>query len=438
MTPTTNPTQIERYDRAPIGLPDRAVTISHSTLIQAHCPRRYLLRRIEGLRPKRIRLAPTYGSLWHRVKEHVHRAWLQDRAPTEQEMIGAEWEAEQTLLGFVDKDQMTEEDADGLMLRLRGNLEAWLRMNRGGAPPESYRLVAYEIGLAMPIRTRSGRVYAPEVPVVRDGDVWRLARPGERSRAYVVRWPWYFVGRLDQLMAHRSSGVLWVSDDKTSASPGDMLTRLSNDPQVPGYLSLVRHASREGLLPWVPQGAEVKGFWHRITHSGKLSRPTVLKGRKKDAPSPGLSVARNRRIPSWWYRKALVEHGFDPGEDKYRDHLAYLRSHVDANLERIDWQSYGDDDLDRYDRELYAGAARLAQMHRDAVRASTVEDLDKTHPRVAVCQSSKFGCDYVGPCMNDGAEVRHDYEVRAAQTWAVDPLNPALPPGITPDTWRRP
>lgn len=415
---------IDRYPAKIPGLPEKAITISNSTRKVAQCPRRFLLEEIEGLRSPQRRKAPTYGTLYHSVKEEVYRAWMRDEAPAWEDVQRALDQAAWVLGSEVGEENISRDDADEVFRRLDSGIRAWWRLTDGGRPPENYRVLGYEIALAMPIRSPSGHAYAPQMYAVPEGDGWRLARPAEHDRAIEVRWPWYLIGRLDLLMQDRRTGALLVKDDKTSSQPASRIASLSRDPQVPSYLSLVRHASREGLLSYVPVGTPVIGFWHAVSHSGGYSAPRVNKNGR-------LSHAKNQRCTSWDMLAAIEEHGHDPSEAPWTGLLDHLRCSVDAEVEQTSWQRYGEDDLDRHEREVYADAVKISAAWRAAVRAPTIEALDVSHPRVPVCMSPGAYCPVMGPCARDGEQVRTDYEVRPSQTWTADLIDPRPETGTT-------
>lgn len=419
-----------RYEKAPPGLPPRCIVISNSERRKAICPRQYLLSTIEALRPRVTTAALEYGSLWHGMKERgVYPAWMEDRSPRPDEIEGAIKWAEQSVLATMNENRLDPEECFEVISKLRGNLEAWLRMNGAGAPPVTLRMIGFEIPLAMPILTPSGSVYAPEVYVVDStdedgGPMVRLARSGEMKRARKVRLPWYFQGRLDNLFLRVGPNpALYVADDKTSKDPQGLVSRLTNDPQIPSYLALVRYNVAQGNLRHlgIEPGTPVLGFWHRVTSSNGFSEPKVLAKVAKTGDKAGmsLSVDKRQRIPSWKFEQAIADVGDDPA--LYADFVAHLRQNVDASIERSDFTDYGNDEIDRFERELHGDAARIAMMWRDAVRARTLDDIDRTHPRRPVCTIPGARCDWMGPCMRDGEQVRLGYDVKPAIRWAPIP-----------------
>lgn len=418
----------DRYRDPVPGLPDRAIVLTNSERKLMACSRKYLLAVIEGLRPKRASMALGYGAYWHLLKESVHRAWLQDRKPTDPELEAAFSAIRLAERETVERGGREVEESADLLAALAKNLDVWLMVTGGGAPPSEYRLIAYEIPLAMPVRSASGQIYRPRTLICRDGADLRLARPGERNDVSTVRWPVYFLGRLDMVLVHRTTGVVWVADDKTSANPKDTARRLHADPQVPSYLALLRYAISRGDLQHlgVQPGTPVAGFWHRVTSSQEYSAPRILK-------NGSLSQDKRQRIPSWEYMAAIGQNGLEFSE--YADFVQHLRENVDEGIERHEFVNYSAADLDRFEREIFGDAIRSHTLWRTAAEAESQEALDVTHLRTPICQLPGGHCDYLGPCTHDGEISRSTFDVRAGQRWSSgETRRPAEPePVAEPD-----
>lgn len=180
--------QARRYEDAPPGLPPRCVVLSTSERKLLACPRRYFLAAIEALRSRRARVPVAYGVQWHRAKEPVYRAWLEDRPARRAELEESVALVRDALVAAMNRGELAPEEVVDVADRLQDNLDAWLHVT-GGQPPRDYRLVGYELPLAMPVLGPGGRPYAPEMLVVEEGGGYRLARPGEAESAITVRWP---------------------------------------------------------------------------------------------------------------------------------------------------------------------------------------------------------------------------------------------------------
>ena len=232
-----------------------------------------------------------------------------------------------------------------------------------------------------------------------------------------------------------------VGERKTSASPSFLLDGLAIDPQTDGYVWVLERAVRDGLIPGVDPGVDVRGYLYDVTYSSKHSKPTVLspkpvkmldddekpikKGRsyvyledehgEKVLRSPGLSRSTNKMIPSCVYRDECIKHGFDPSD--YLKEIKELESRVDSKLYLRDFGTAGAEVRERYAEEAYATAARLARMHYDAASARDLTDLNVSFPRVPICRLPGGYCSYRGPCLQDGEEIRQNYEIGATQIW---------------------
>lgn len=416
----------DRYHGAVLGLPGRSVVISNSERNLLACQRKYLLSQIEGLRPKARSYPKSYGIAFHEFREVVNRAWIADRAPRPDEVAAIGEKVRRDLIEDQVAQRLDAETANDLYDSLTAGVEAWTWATGGGQPPQGYRLVATEVALAMPIRLLTGAPYAPDTRLTRIGTgLYRISIPGDtkaRGAAITARIPWYFLGKLDMLFVHRASGTVWVADDKTSAQPEALARKVYNDPQVLSYLALVRYAVRAGLLVGygIPKDAPIGGFWHRITSNAGYSQPKQLKTttlKNGTVKGGGLSVARNQRIPSYRFEAKIRELGLDRGD--YADFLSHLRTHVDPFIERNEFVGYANDEIDRFERELLGDAQRAHESWRKAWSAKHQEDLDVTHPRTRICQLPGGHCEYVGPCMRDGALARADYDVAPRATWTA-------------------
>lgn len=421
-----------RYEDAPPGLPDHAIVFSNTERRFLQCGRKYFLGVIEGLKTRTDGVPRSYGVAWHAAKEPIYQAWLEDRPAGQAEVRRALSDVRGRLARAASEGRLDPADAVDIADRLDDNLDVWMTLT-GGRPPTSYRLIAYELPLAMPVLGPTGRPYAPEMFLVPDeqrAGEWRLARAGDDpARAVAVRWPFYFIGRLDMVFQNRATGALRAGDDKTSAQPETYLSRVTNDPQVPSYLTLLRHAVRSGHLPGVGPGTPVEGFWHRVTASQGFAEAKQLKGTKNDPVQ--VSTAKNMRVPSWRYRAKLEELGLDPRDPDYAAHLVYLQSTVDQKIELHEHMDYSDAELDRLERELHGHAQQIAKFWRDAFRLRRASDADRTHPRNPVCQLPGGSCDLVGPCMRDGEFVRRSFDVKPWQTWGPRAPQAEKPPSAS-------
>jgi hypothetical protein len=460
---------VRRYDQPVRGLPARAIVVTNSERLSAACARRWWLSEVEGLRPRTTERPLRFGGAWAQLLEDVHRWWqVHDRPYPEGAEDRCGWcggigcmtcadaqdgapglgPVARTLRGWqrlqregaaLDDSWNPERDAEAL----RRTLDGWFRSLGHRGPPEEYRVVGVECAFAAPVKTPAGTAYSPQTYIVEEQPGrWRLARTGEarHPRAQVVRWPWYQLGKLDALYQHRETGDLVVWEGKTSADPGGYLQGLSIDPQVPGYTWLVwQH------LEAYPGATRVAGYLYDVSSSAYQADPPLLKAepvRVLDANgepvkakgrnvyqldangeqvlrSPGLSRATSAgTVPSWRYQAAIAAHGFDPTE--YRDHVARLQAEVDPRLYVREFGTVGSDAVHRYARELLGVASRLAQGRRDAAKAITDGDIAEAFPRTPVCRSGGGRCPYRGPCLEDGALARADYDVDVSITWSTD------------------
>lgn len=450
------------------GLPARAVTVSNSERTKFVCLRRGWFAYIERLKSGNTR-PRSFGNAWHSCVEDVHRYWMIHDSAYEGDGLECVWcgpdgctECEGSELGPVakyraellaaslgDSALYTTDEVDGEIARLSCALDGYLR-TYGREPYKSYKVIGVEVPLCRMITNpRSGRPYAPEMYYVREGRILRLAATGEVSgetplpdgaTTEVHRWPWYQVAKLDCIIQHRTTGVIYVDEWKSSASPKTLIEGLNVDPQTDGYVWVLEDAIERGLFGLVR--GEVRGYLYDVTSSTPHRSPALLapkpvkrlhpetgepwkvKGKwqylldddgAKIERTPGLSKATNKTIPSWRYEAAIAEHGFDPAE--YREVVAHYRATVNPKLYQREFGSCGPEPRARYAEEIYASARQLADLYRKAARARDMVDVNVAFPRVPVCRLPGGACSYRGPCMADGEEARNNYEKAETQVW---------------------
>jgi hypothetical protein len=454
--------EIPRYT-GPVGLPEdgHVIVISNSEREDMACPTRWWFRQVEALKTPDTE-AKRFGTLWHAVLEEMNRWWLETDSrwptsgaevcpfcarasrPVEDGMLplGRCPRCDGTGRGVLarirdelaevarasenrpDGARFTREDADEMVDRLGRTWEGWLHRH-GPDPYRSMRVVGVEVEIGRVIlNPRTGHPYCPETYLVRlrDGtmrlagtaEVSEPARLPEGAEVVMVRWPWYQVGRLDSVLAHRDTGALYVGEWKSSSDPRGLVADLSVDPQTSGYVWLLDQPEIRARFG----GGSVVGFLYDVTSSAYLADPEPLKGRPTKAePNPPLtfSQARNRTTPSWRYRATLAAAGVDPAP--YAEHLLYLASQVDPKLHVREPGSVGAESRERYADEVFAIASRIAAARRAVARASDLTDLSIAVPRVPICRLPGGGCAFRAPCLLDGDEVRRKFEIAPQLSW---------------------
>lgn len=449
---------IPRYENQQVhGLPvdGRCVTITNSERQTAHCDLRWFYQYAEGLKHPDRGTPLRYGDGWHDFMNDLYRWWRDtdedyppgslDRCawcrgagireagdgepckPCKATGLGPIRRVERTWLEEARRQQVSSLQLDEVaaeVQRLRAAAEGYL-VRYGTSPPTLTRVVAVEVSFARPIANRQGVPYTPDVPVVADEGGYRFARRGDdEKRIEWVRWPWYYLARLDALMADRESGALWALEHKSSSAPESLIDGLSVDPQTGGYVWLLEDLVRRGLVPGAKLTAKVAGYVLDVASSSTQHDPEPLvKG--------GYSRAKNKNTPSWRYRRTLSEAGEDVS--KYQDHLSFLREHVDPKFYRREFATLDEDARHRFGIEVRMVAARISQMRRDVVRPKDLDDVYERFPRTPVCRLPGGSCSFRGPCLRDGPEVRAAFETHPGPTW-----RPAQPGDDQPDLFRPP
>lgn len=464
--PRPNSVNADRYEGVPIlGLPadPRVVLVSTSERGALGCDRRWLYGYGLGMRGAPSD-AMTYGTAWHEVMEDVHRflmrlapspsagptaspppyedAYLEacglcflgvasdgsnggncpccgsdGSAPGDGPLLRIEsrWRAEAAAGKLAAGDEGEEEEPDESIEqrveRLRRAAQGWLRVNgRVGLP--GYDVVGVELAVACPVRSPgSTKPYNPEVPLAFVPGGWRFARPDDPSATVRrVRWPWYWIGRVDAVFRSRTDGSLLVGEWKSSRDPTGYVRGITVDPQTYGYGAMLDHV-RDHF-----GGGRVRGFLFDVASSVLQRDPdTLAKG--------GLSVAMNRTVPSWRFEAAVAARGEDPTSEKYADHICALREQKDPRLYVREPGGIGAIDLAAWHVETFAMAKRIAENRRNVADAIDVGSVALLFPRQPVCRQPGGFCSYRGPCSADGPDARRAFPVRVDPVW-TDPNLP--------------
>jgi hypothetical protein len=329
------------------------------------------------------------------------------------------------------QDQMAGrmEDAEGEAEILFNALIGY-RAVYGPGPFSDYKVVAVEQEVAAPIVGPDGKPFRSRLPMVEEASGYRLARPGETPTFWVVL-PWYQVGKLDVVLQHRVTGVLWVEDNKSSRSPDSYLKNVTVDPQTTGYCWMLQEAINQGLVPF---SGEIGGIMFDVASSSKQSRPERLADKElaKKAPErdhgfthqpPAYSKAKNRTTPSWLYLDTLRSAPRGPdGQsvdiDDYREHLLFLKEEVDQKLYVREPFAVSPSGVREYSLELWGIARQLAEKIR-GLPESTPEMLPATFPRTPLCRKPGGSCPFTGLCAGtaSASEAYNDFEQLAGLTW---------------------
>jgi hypothetical protein len=504
MLPTpTGPgvTVVPRYgtNRDVLGLPPFAVTITNSERSNAACDLRWLYGDGLGLKSSRVEIPLSFGAAAHDAMQDLWGWWAATDGEYRPEWFEAtcawcalnvdqkpgqpcphcqgttkgpvaraiaKWEADAArqadAWGAEDEDE--REDIPRRAERLRRMLDGYLR-TYGAFPPSQLRVVGVEVPIARQILGPTGKPYAPEVPLfLCDDGGYRFARPGDDpARVKVTKIPWYYVGVLDLILASRSMGTLFVGEHKFSKAPETLLQGLTNDTQLPGYCWALEGVADDLPLPpeivtAIEQNANGKrrvgGYVFMVNASGFQYDPPPLK-------AGGLSVAKNKTVPSWRFEAALekyldtatniggVKLYQDPASRaqaaaKYTDHIADLRTR-DARFYRREPGSVGPIEKARFAREISAIAKRHAQMRREAARISPSNPPEFAFPRTPVCRIAGGACSFRGPCASRTTDATSiaaggQFVVSDGQRWYPDgmihlplPATPAPTPTKHPE-----
>lgn len=434
------------------GLPadGKAIVVSNSSLATQECPQKWWLSQVVGLRPERETTAQSFGNAFHLFSEHFHTWAMQnDGVPYDERFLLGCWCGEAPScsgchgtgwgpIAFA-RERWTELAEQGAMdAEAVGPLvDKLYRAARGyiiryqGLPFQRAEVIAVEQSLAMPVLRSSGAVFRPAVDIVETDQGFALAsslvdvhgvqfaRKLKIGRVRRVRWPWYFIGKLDVILRDRESGLAIIPDVKTSVDTGKFDLRFKLDPQLPGYARLVHwHRERLGvsgvlftaydvvsssmqydpheLKPEVPKVDDLKAMAE--------ARGLSTKGLKKDDlvlalgidPRPKLSTAANRTVPSWLFQEAVDRLGLG---HEYDDHILDLETSTDRKLYRRLTDAISPTEMDRWMDELVGRCARVHDDYRIATMVAKGEvSLHSAFPRVPVCLSPGRSCPLEAAC----------------------------------------
>jgi hypothetical protein len=412
---------IPRYEERIIGLPDKSFVFTNSERQSAACPRRHFFGYSENLKPLSTASVLRLGTAWHSVMEAVYRYWMEHDSSVPESLLFDEVDkfssatAIAVFDGFLDESDWEKE-----VETLKRAVEGWI-VKRGLDPYKLFRVIGVETPLAAPIvNPTTGRPFRPQGYLVRTDDGLREARAGEAYGDDVVsvRWPYYQVGRLDAIIAHRKSGTVWAVDHKFSSAPEGYLRNALYDPQLPGYCWLLAHNIREGNIEGINQDQKVSGFMYEVASSQPQRDPKVLKSGK-------LSVAHNARVPSWRFKNYCLMHGVDP--DDYIEYIASREAHVDEGLYLTEWLTLQSDIYKQYMEEIYGVASKLAKLKREAAKLKESSSIYTTHPRVPICRLPGGSCKFKAPCFQDSKEIRDSYAIGDGVRWLDDVVDKDLP-----------
>lgn len=441
------------------GLPGEAVTITNTDRSKLPCKLKFWFSVIQHLRPIRTPGRLAYGNAWHLFLE-AKNTWLMERdsvipddfetkcswcrgAGCEHCLGSGEGPLQRVIRMWnedVRENRMLVDDRDRMIETLQRAIDGYFHVN-GRSPMPDWKVIAVEVKVAAPIRTPAGSLYTPRTFIVPTKDGFRLAKTGEAAMAQEVHWPMFQAMTLDAVIQNRSTGDLMVWEAKSSSSPTHYIRGVMVDPQVIGYCwGLEQALGKPGPFRHIDPARKVLGYMfdvasNQLQSDAKVLKPVkvpmldqdgnpVMKGRSKVyqtdrdgqpiLKSPGLSVAKNTNCPSWRFRRAIAENGFDPAE--YADHLLHLSMTVDPKLYETIIGTYDHELRSRYTAEIY-GIARDISTLRQRAAMSEISQISSEFPRTPICRMPGGTCDFRSICLAYGNESLMDFEIGDSQEW---------------------
>lgn len=485
--------QIGRYDRENIiGLPkdhDNFLVVTNSTLGRWECASKGLYSAVNNFK-RESGWAANEGNCWHGLMESVFEWWAETgNKPYEPEFIFTRIDPDTGLSDLekamapmwadVEKGIADHKDVADFEESLKGLFYGWITRHNG-LPPNGYEVVGVELEVARQVFGPDGEPFTPTVFLVPNEDGgWRIAREGEASHADAksVKWPVYFIGKMDGLLRNVRQNTLLALDHKATSRMSQYIGTADMKPQLARYSWILK-----SLLDHF-QADDVEGFWFEVVSRRRLGWPSELKWKppgaaelKEMAAKKGIatkappvkelraiaeergidvkgmkaaemrdaldmnppsteellallgieeghggfskSESKTSNVPSWRWEQAIAKAGLERSE--YEDIIAYVREVVDPSFYESCPVIFGPAMLTRAEAELY-GKVRLhfVNLYLAAKMESETERWWR-FPRTPVCLGAGSGCSFKNPCSMGTNPVREDGMKQVAPvTWGA-------------------
>ena len=305
--------QASRYENEEIikelGL---SFVFSNSERNELGCPRRWYFSYHQNLRLNNIPFSFQYGIYWHEIMENLFLFWkLKDKDISSfQEDISL-----QRIISRV--MQEIESDAkekgiydDDLMFQLSESLIGYI--NLFGEVSKHFKVLEVEVPLRSPVLNYKGEHFKSKVILEDLGDRYIIANPHTmRAKKREVEMPFYVIGRADAIVQSRESGDIFIYDHKTTSSINRFMNTVEVDPQLVSYAAMFDYEKTEGSLQKYKNN-KIGGVIYGLSNNNKTSEPKKLK-------NGSLSKARHLKIPTWTYRRFIVDNELNILD--YKDHM---------------------------------------------------------------------------------------------------------------------
>ncbi len=384
----------------------------------------------------------SYGIIWHSILEDVLNAYKENNnklsAKDFYEVV------QKTLHKSIDQEGQFYTKAEQkvkseLSMRIMCSLEGW-RLNWEKNITPNYDVVGVELTVSRPcyvgelgvqfclpvIKCKDENgvylrpVFMGEVKEFenRGGEVLECnpfnvqqAKVGDVLEAEV---PYTKVGKIDCVLRGKGTNNLYILDHKTTSRPALYERNLKFDYQMQTYAALLQWEINEGLRPEL-EGCEVIGGMWDLCHSRiPLTVETIRNGTK-------LSTAKSKSIPSYVFRNAIAQNGFD--EKDYSDHLKYIEQTVDQKYFVLCETYYTQKDFDRCYSEDWAKAHELGNLR---LSLSCISDDDEDYlnfaaiaPRNNTICTQWGNCTYSQNCVANAPLALYNNTKRTKIKWYV-------------------
>lgn len=384
---------IHRYEEEIIQDLGFAFAFTNSERNELGCARKWYFSYAEGLGSKRTSHAFAWGIAWHIVMEDLFNFWkendteIYDDNPMFEESFGK-------IRTFLIEEEI---DADPVVADLRIALKGYLKMHSN--KPKHFKVLEVEVPLRYPIKDFRGEQFFSTLYLEEFSEHYELAKPSSLHKIE-TDMPFYVIGRADAIVMNRTTGELFIYDHKTTSSIPRFLNTHEIDPQLHSYAAMLEYEKTYGYLQKYKNN-KIGGIIYGLTSNASTSEPNTLK-------NGAFSKAKSNKTPSWVYRDLIGN------DESYKDHLLYLENEIDPLWHKNEWLFIQQESIERWKKESYGIARRLADMYRCL---SLFENSEQwVAPRVPICKTTGF-CQYKEVCINDSQIMRTNYKQENKLIW---------------------
>lgn len=385
------------------------IPISNSEIGTATCKRLWSYNYMQCFKKETSSQVLSYGIIWHSLLEKVLLEYKKEnKLSTEKfyKIIVENLDKELNAEGIYFRDE-PEKEKQELKSRILISMEGW-RKNWEQNISRRFDVVGVELSVSRPCEFQGASVSC-EVALVKDKDdkgcFLRPCYMGEAINKELLEptpfniqdakigsifdavLPYYKVGKIDCVLREKGTKNLYILDHKTTSRPSMYERNLQFDYQMQTYAAMLQYEIEQGLHKELEGCQVIGGIWDLCHSKIPLQVDVIKKG-------TALSKAKSKSIPSYVFRNAIAQNGFD--EEDYKDHLLYIEQTVDQKYFVILETYYTQKDFERCYSEDFIKAHDLANMR---LALSAISDNDDDYLSFcAVAPRNNTICTQWGNC----------------------------------------